>query len=79
MLKIMNPLISKVIFTKSGNEKAAEPKELLDAFKKINSKRNFFAKLAVNPKKALGYAVKIAGKDDLVVAAGSIYMVGEII
>ena len=36
-------------------------------------------KTTKNPKNALAYAKKIAGKNDLVVVAGSIYMVGELI
>ena len=79
ILKIINPLISTIIFTKSKNEKAAKPKKLLDIFKKINNKKSIKTKLINNPKNALSYAKKIAGKNDLVVVAGSIYMVGEII
>ena len=36
MLKTINPLISTIIFTKSKNEKAAEPQELLDICRKIS-------------------------------------------
>ena len=43
------------------------------------SLRNFFAKIINNPKEALSYAKKIAGRNDLVVVTGSIYMVGEVV
>ena len=79
MLKKINSLISKIIFTKSKNEEAAEPQELLNICKKISLKRDFFAKVINNPKKALSYAKKIADKTDLIVVTGSIYMVGEIV
>jgi len=79
MLKKINPLISKIIFTKSKNEKAAEPKDLLVMFNEINKNKSIKAKLINDPKKALNYAKKIAGRNDLVVVAGSIYMVGEIV
>ena len=39
--------------------------------------RVFFA--VNNPKMALNYAKKIAGKNDLIVITGSIYVVGEVI
>ncbi|MBI3035882.1 hypothetical protein HYY71_06185 [Candidatus Woesearchaeota archaeon] len=77
MLKTINPLISTIIFTKSKHEKAAKPKELLKIFNNINKNKQI--KTMENPKKALSYAKKIAGKNDLIVVAGSIYMVGEIL
>ena len=84
MLKIISPLASIIIFTKSRNPKAAEPQYLLDTFNKINYKKNslqknFFPKIIPDPKAALGYAKKIAGEYDLIVVAGSIYLAGEII
>lgn len=77
MLRTIKPLISKVIFTKSRNENAAKPQDLLNIFKKINIQREFF--IINNPKNALSHAKKISGKNDLIVVTGSIYMVGEVI
>ena len=79
MLNIMTPLISAIIFTKSKNEKATEPQELLRTFNEINHNASIKTKIIKNPKRALAYAKKISGKKDLVVAAGSIYMIGELI
>ena len=79
MLKAINQFVSAIIFTKSGNQKAAEPGYLLNIFNKINKNQKINKKIIANPKKALSYAKKIAGKNDLVVAAGSVYMVGEMI
>lgn len=79
MLKTINPLISAIIFTKSRNEKALNPQKLSKIFNKINKNGAIKTSIMPNPKKALNYAKKIAGKNDLVVVAGSIYMVGEII
>jgi len=76
MLKIISPLIFSAIFTKSKNPKAIEPKYLSKLIKKLNKKTD--AMNIYDPKKALKYAKKIAGKNDLIVVAGSIYMVGEI-
>ena len=72
-------MISTIIFTKSKNEKASEPKELLHIFNKINKNKSIKTRIINNPKKALNYAKKIAKKNDLVVVAGSIYIVGEIV
>jgi len=77
MLKVISPLISTIIFTKSRHEKATKPENLLKIFNKINKKIK--TKIINNPKKALVYARKIANKNDLIVVAGSIYMVGEVI
>jgi len=79
MLKTIIPLISAIIFTKSNNPKAAKPKYLLKTFNKINKNKKISKKIISNPKKALNYAKKIAGKNDLIVITGSIYMIGEII
>ena len=77
ILKIINPSVSTIIFTKSKNEKAAKPEYLLKIFKKLN--KNSTTKIINNPKNALNHAKKISSKKDLVVVAGSIYMVGEVI
>ena len=69
--KIINPLLDKIILTKSRSEKAAEPEAI---------KKYFQNPIIIkNPKEALNYTKKIAEKNDLVLVAGSIYMVGEII
>ena len=77
MLKIMLPIIWQVIFTSSKNPKAMCPKGLLEIYKKISPRENFF--VINDPKEALEYAKKSAGKDDFIVIAGSIYMIGEIL
>jgi len=79
MLKIINPLVSSIIFTKSDNPKASKPQELLRIFNKINYNKKSKAKIINNPKNALDYARKIIKKNELIVATGSIYMIGEVI
>ena len=79
IFSIIGPLASTIIFTKSSNPKAAEPKDLLQTFNKLNNNKKIIKKTTTNPKTALNSAKNIAGKNDLIVAAGSIYMVGEII
>jgi len=79
MFKIINPLVSSIIFTKSDNPKASKPQELLRIFNKINYNKKSKAKIINNPKNALDYARKIIKKNELIVATGSIYMIGEVI
>ena len=79
MLKTIKPLISTIIFTKSKNEKAAKPEDLLKNFNKLNQNKQIQIKIIENPKKALKYAKKISGKKDLIVVTGSIYLVGEVV
>jgi len=76
ILKTINPLISTIIFTESNNEKAASPENLLKTFNKINKNKSINKKMIKNPKNALNYAKKAAGKKDLVVVTGSVYLVG---
>ena len=70
--KIINPLANKIILTKSSNERAAEPQKIKKYFNKTTITIN-------DPKQALNYAKKIAKKEDLILIAGSIFLVGEII
>ena len=79
MLKTINPLVSMIIFTKSQNEKALNPQQLLKLFNLINKNNKIIKKTIDNPKNALKYAKNIAKNNDLAVVAGSIYMVGEVI
>jgi folylpolyglutamate synthase/dihydropteroate synthase len=72
-------LVSAIIFTKSKNKKAENPKQLLKIFNKINQNKPVKTKIIQNPRSAMGYARKISDKNDLVVVAGSIYLAGEMI
>jgi len=55
--------------------KEAEEKILRETIKKYFDKNPIIIK---NPKKAFEYAKKVAGKKDLVLIAGSIFLVGEL-
>lgn len=71
-LKILEPLAKTFIFTKPDSPRALNPIELKN-LTKINSF------LEPDPVKACLKAIKIASKDDLICAAGSIYLSGKII
>lgn len=79
IFKIIKPLASAIIFTKSKNKKSANPEDLSETFKKIDNNQKIETKILKNARDALDYAKKIAGKNDLVVVAGSIYMVGGLL
>jgi len=62
---------NKTIITKSKNERSADPKII---------KKYFNNSIIINnPNKALKYAKKIKGKNDLILITGSIFMVGELL
>ena len=66
-----NRRIKKIILTHANNERAMPIEE---------SKKHFKDPVIIkNPRKALDYAKKIANKKDLILVAGSIYLVGEVI
>ena len=71
MANTILPMANKIILTKSSNERAAE----LETIKKYFDKNPIIIK---NPKKAFEYAKKVAGEKDLVLIAGSIFLVGEL-
>ena len=78
IFKIIKPLASMIVFTKSKNEKACKPEYLMKLFNRIY-KNNTVKKIIISdPRKALEYAKRISRKDDLIVVVGSIYMVGEV-
>ena len=68
--KIIKPKANKIILTKSSNQRASEPETIKKYFKN--------PVIIKNPKKAFEYAKKVAGKKDLVLIAGSIFLVGEL-
>ena len=66
-----NKKIREIIVTQADNERAMAAEEAKQYFKNPI--------IIKNSKKAFDYAKKIAGKNDLVLVCGSIYMVGEIV
>ena len=70
--RIIGSSANKVIITKSDSIKAEKPKIIKRYFNKN-------ALIIETPKEALKYAKKIASKDDLVLVAGSIFLVGELL
>jgi len=71
MSKKINLNADKIILTQANNERAAN----IEDIKKYFNKKS---KIVKNSKKALDYAKKITGKNDLILVAGSIYLIGEL-
>jgi len=75
MLKEINLGADKVIFTRAkSNPRAAEPKELMHAFREVSGK---MAQTADTLPEALNLAARAVGREDLVCVTGSFYLVGE--
>ncbi|MBW2980888.1 bifunctional folylpolyglutamate synthase/dihydrofolate synthase [Candidatus Woesearchaeota archaeon] len=71
MLNLLEPLAYKIVLTKADVPRATDTKELAKYLKKDY-------KIIDEPRKALKYAESIAKKNDLILVAGSIYVVGGI-
>jgi len=66
-----NKKIKEIILAQADNERAMKAEDTGKYFKN--------AVIIKNSKKALDYAKKIAGKNDLILVCGSIYLIGEVI
>ena len=69
--KLINKNADTVILTESKNDRSLKSNEVKKYFKETI--------IIKNPNNALKYAKKIKEKDDLILVAGSIYVVGEIL
>jgi dihydrofolate synthase/folylpolyglutamate synthase len=64
----------KVIFTKSNNPRAAEPKDLADMYEERSGKN---AQIAPTLKDAMRIAHSAVSREDIICITGSFYLVGE--
>jgi len=73
MLKILAPLADTLVLTRAEYERAVEPDQLAEAAKGL------VKEVVVKPKvsEALKWALSNCNKDDMVLVAGSLYVVGE--
>lgn len=74
MAKRIFPLADRVFLTCPYSERALSPAALLPAARRFHPA----VEVVENPGDALRRALSLAGKEDLVCAAGSLYLVGEI-
>ncbi|OHE22752.1 MAG: hypothetical protein A2Z43_09780 [Syntrophobacterales bacterium RBG_19FT_COMBO_59_10] len=74
MAKRLFPLADRVFLTCPYSERALPPAALLPAARRFHPA----VEVVENPGDALQRALSLAGKEDLVCAGGSLYLVGEI-
>ena len=82
MLKLLLKLKPfEIIFTQPKSDRALTAQELAEIFISNNSSNNTRTrhKIIENPKLALNYGKNIGGREGLVIVAGSIYLIGEIV
>ena len=73
-LATIAPLADHIIFTRPESERSARPKELLTH---LPAQYQSIAETQDNVEQALQRAAGLAGKDDLICVAGSLYLVGR--
>jgi dihydrofolate synthase/folylpolyglutamate synthase len=74
MARRLFPLADRVILARPDSERALPP----DFLRPLAEKFNRAVEVVEDPGNALRRALSLAGKGDLVCAAGSLYLVGEI-
>jgi dihydrofolate synthase/folylpolyglutamate synthase len=74
MARRLFPLADRVILTRPHSERALPP----DSLRPLAEKFNRAIEVVEDPGNALRRALSLAGEEDLVCAAGSLYLVGEI-
>jgi len=71
---ILFPLADKILVTRFPYYRAATPKEIIQKSLKYRPRLH----IAADPETALQQAVRFAGRDGVVLVAGSLFLVGEI-
>jgi dihydrofolate synthase / folylpolyglutamate synthase len=74
MLREIGLGADKVIFTRSGNQRACDPRDLARRFGEATGK---MAQTAKDFPEALALAARAVGREDLICVTGSLYLVGE--
>jgi dihydrofolate synthase/folylpolyglutamate synthase len=75
MLREMAGGADKVIFTKSDNARAADPKDLARRYMEMSGK---MCQVAPNARAAIELAKKGVAREDLICVTGSLYLVAEV-
>ena len=75
MLSHISKTTDSIVLTKANVDRACNPEHIASLLKKQNFTGNIF--IRKNVKNAVDFAIKNAGKNDLVCITGSLYIVGE--
>ena len=76
MLSELAPVLDRVVFTRSANPRALSPATLTSLWEQIGGPP---PETVAEPRAALARAREIAGADGAVVAAGSIYLIADLV
>jgi dihydrofolate synthase/folylpolyglutamate synthase len=76
MLRALLPRLSAAVFTRAPNPRALPPATLADLASKVGGIKS---EIEPDPRKALRRARELAGENGTVLAAGSIYLVAELL
>ncbi len=79
MLECLLPRAEALVATSIGTGRAAAPDEIVGAAREVEGADGCAVEVEVDPAEALARARGIAGPDGLVVAAGSLYLVGKLL
>ncbi|QIB26782.1 bifunctional folylpolyglutamate synthase/dihydrofolate synthase [Caloranaerobacter azorensis] len=74
ILNELVPLADEIIITEANNPRKLEAEKLADIIKKFNKKYL----IEKDVEKAVNKALDIAGKDDLILFSGSLYLIGDV-
>ena len=76
MLRALLPRLSAAVFTRAPNPRALSPATLADLANKVGG---VASEIEPDPRRAVERARELAGKNGTVLAAGSIYLVAELL
>jgi dihydrofolate synthase/folylpolyglutamate synthase len=79
MLSALAPSITAFVFTHSHNPRALSPATLLSLARQVNGVGGIEPEIVPEPQRALERARELAGPDGLVIAAGSLYLVSDLL
>lgn len=74
VLDLLIPKFNKVITTTPDNPRAIDANKLKEKIERYNIE----VTCKPNIKEAVGYALEISNKDDVIISAGSLYMIGNV-
>jgi dihydrofolate synthase/folylpolyglutamate synthase len=79
MLRTLVPLCSALVLTSSQNPRALPPPTLLSLAHQVAGSGQLAAEALRDPRRALARARDLAGRDGVVVATGSIYLIADLL
>jgi dihydrofolate synthase/folylpolyglutamate synthase len=79
MLSTLAPSVAAFVFTHSHNPRALSPATLLSLSRQVQGVHGVQSEIVPDPHRGLERARELAGADGVVVAAGSLYLVSDLL